>query len=99
MTELADFLSNRVSYNVSPRDIFEEQFPQFKAMYNFIAPFIRNISKVTVVNGCTYVLYPYSGSKIISRQIDKATLELDGIVYTANSYLQDNYILLNILDS
>lgn len=99
MQELNDFFVNRVNYQIDPCNIFRYQFPQFKAMYNFIAPFIHNIKKTVVLDGSTYMVYPLFGGNIMNNEINNSTLEIDGIVYIAKSQLLDNYILLNVLDS
>ena len=89
MQELIAFLTTRVSYEENPTCIFAERFPQFKAMYNFIAPSINHIQSIKVINAQTYVLQ-------ISLRINNSIIEIDDHIYRALVDYTSNSLILTI---
>ena len=96
MQDLVTFLSTRISYEEDPTCIFSEKFPQFKAMYNFIAPIIRYIDHIIVLNFNTYVIYFVLPLKLFYDIFENKTIEIDGQVYRSIVKLDMYSLILTI---
>ena len=96
MQELIAFLTTRVSYEENPTCIFAERFPQFKAMYNFIAPSINHIQSIKVINAQTYVLQISLPYDFFYNTINNSTIEIDDHIYRALVDYTSNSLILTI---
>ena len=96
MQELIAFLTTKVSYEENPTCIFAERFPQFKAMYNFIAPSINYIQSITVINAYTYILHVILPHDYFYKTINNSTVEIDDRIYRASIDYTSNSLILTI---
>ena len=96
MQDLVTFLSTKMSYEEDPTCIFEEYFPQFLAMYNFIAPSINYIKHIVVMNYNTYALYFFSPIQFFYDIMHNKTTEINGQVYRSMINFDSNSLILRI---
>lgn len=98
MQDLVTFLSTKMSYEEDPTQIFAERFPQFLAMYKFIAPSINYIERIVVINSDMYLLYFLLPLKYFYNSIHNNTVEIDGQIYRSIVNLDTNCLILTITE-
>lgn len=98
MQDLIAFLSTKVSYEENPTCIFTERFPQFKAMYNFIAPSINYIKSITVINAYTYILHVILPHTYFYNIINNSIVEIDDHIYRASMDYTSNSLILTVIE-
>lgn len=97
MQDLTTLLSKGLGYEVDPSHIFAENFPQFLAMYNFIAPSIKFIDRIVVMNYNTYMIYFIQPVHWFYELLHDKTVEIDGQVYRSDiDFNTINFITLRV---
>lgn len=96
MQELVTFLTTKVSYEEDPTRIFARRFPQFLAMYNFIAPSINHIRHIVVLDSSRYMIYCLLPLELFYESIHDKTVEIDGQTFRSMVDLDTNCLTLTI---